>query len=194
MKIALLAAVLFTVPALASPEPGISLTATAGKRQASLLNASLDASYRPSESPALRLIDDVRLARTEVGPLDEGGGVSSDVRAVLALILGFIPGFGLGHLIARDRDGFILFLIIDIVLYAAWWFVGGWWGTPLWGPFRYIGGLIWLVVHIFQAIDAYGAASGDRLIERTREKALRIAGVPGREEPVITTRQFAVAF
>jgi hypothetical protein len=95
------------------------------------------------------------------------------VRQILALILGFVPGFGIGHLIAKDRDGFILFLIIDIALYALGVTVG--WVVGLHPFFWGIGGLVWLVVHIIQALDAYAEAGGGRIVERTRERAVGIA-------------------
>src|SRR3954470_19372257 len=54
---------------------------------------------------------------------DEGGGagVSSDVMPLLAILLSLFVGFGTGHLVVHDRDGFILFLVVDVVL----WAVGG---------------------------------------------------------------------
>src|SRR4051812_28432423 len=49
---------------------------------------------------------------------DEGGGagVSSDVIPVLAILLALFVGFGTGHLVVHDREGFILFLIVDVVI------------------------------------------------------------------------------
>jgi hypothetical protein len=173
-----------------STESGIKVGDT--QRKASLLQGTaLESDYQPSQHSLLRLVDDVRFLRGDSpAPLDHGGGVSSDVRQILALILGFIPGFGLGHLIAKDKNGFILFLIIDVVLYVLW---GVTWG--LFYPVRLVGGLVWLVVHIFQAIDAYGAAGGERLVQRLRENAIQIASVPGRViEPVVSMRQFSYQF
>lgn len=163
------------------------------RRASLLLGTSLENDYQPSHHPSVRLMDDVKFLRGEgPTPLDQGGGLSGETKQILALILGFIPGFGLGHLIAGDRDGFILFLIIDIVLWVVGGFVGAFWGGGIfWG----LGGLVWLVVHIFQAIDAYGAAGGPRLVEKLRERAVRIAAVPGKEsEPLITTRVWSLSF
>lgn len=190
MRTAILATIFFALPALATA-PGPSLEGTAAHRSLTLLgDATLEASCRPSLAPPLRLLDGLRFDRAGLAPLDTGGGVDSEVRQILALILGFIPGFGLGHLIARDRDGFILFLVIDLAIYVAW----GWVGWGFWEPFRFLGGVVWLVVHIFQALDAHASAGGARLIQLNRERATRIAVAPGREEPALTTRAFQLGF
>lgn len=164
-------------------------------RSASLLDGlELDATYKPSQSSALRLSDDLRFALSDTpAPLDTGGGLSSDLRQVLALILGFVPGFGIGHLIARDRDGFILFLIIDIALYVVWGTIG----WIVWHPFGYVGGLLWLVVHIFQALDAYAEAGGERIVQTIRERAIEIARggeAPALDAPRVSTRLFSFSF
>jgi hypothetical protein len=181
--------------ASASPEVepnGVELASTVEARSASLLGGlSLDATYRPSQSPALRIGDGVRFGLEGAPALDQGGGVSSEIRQILALILGFVPGFGLGHLIARDRDGFILFLVIDIVLYVVW---GAVWGGLRWG-LGWLGGIVWLVVHIIQALDAYAEAGGERIVGVLREKAVEIATADERRVPAITTtRAFAFRF
>lgn len=170
-----------------------ALTLSSSARSASLMQQTkLEGHWQPARTTALRLVDDIRMLRSDNAvPLDQGGGVSSDVRGILAALLGFFPGFGIGHLIAKDRNGFILFLIIDIVLVVLYYGVGWYVFTP----FRFIGGLVWLLVHIYQAIDAYGAATGDRIVNAVREQAVRIASVPGRrDEPAITTRLFKFDF
>lgn len=187
-----LACVLFALcalPATASSSPGhLPPPATLEGRSVKLLSPNREA----VDTTSVRLVDGLDPVRTEQLPaLDMGGGVGSDARQILALLLGFIPGFGLGHLIARDKQGFVLFLIIDIVLYVAWWVP--WVGFKL-SPFGFIGGLVWLVVHIFQGLDAYAEAGGERLIELNRERAVRIAAAPGREEDPTTTRLFSFAF
>ena len=163
-------------------------------RSASLLgDLELAASWKPSLSAPLRITDDIRLINAETPlPLDEGGGLSSDARQILALVLGFIPGFGLGHLVAKDRDGFILFLIVDVAIYVVGGVVG--WAVR-WSPFWGIGGLIWLAVHIIQALDAYAEAGGERIVGVLRERAVELAGTSNlREAPVVTTRVFAFDF
>lgn len=175
-------------------KPGITLTsAKVDQRAASLLGGlELDASWRPSSFAPLRLTDGIRLAAAPTPlALDRGGGLDSDLRQILALILGFVPGFGLGHLVARDKDGFILFLIIDIALYTLWWAISGY----VWGPFWGVGGIVWLVVHIIQALDAYAEAGGPRIVEIMRERAVEIAGGSRhRESPAVTAKVFEYSF
>lgn len=198
----LTAALLLTATLAATPAPandsGISLSTTTDARKVTLTGgAVLESDYQPSLHSELRLTDDLRLLHGDSpAPLDHGGGVSSDVRQILALILGFFPGFGLGHLVAHDKSGFILFLVIDIVLHVLGWTVGfvvfhGW------GLFWGIGSLLYLVVHIIQALDAYASAGGERILMNTREKAVRFANSDdeGRPNPpVITSRIFKLEF
>ena len=176
-------------------EGDVALSSTSQHRSANLLGGlELDSSYKLSTSPALALSDDLRFSLMDApAALDQGGGLSSDLRQILALILGFVPGFGIGHLIAHDRDGFVLFLIIDIALYVLWGTVG----WIVWHPFGYVGGLIWLVVHIIQALDAYAEAGGERIVQRMREQAVEFARTDldvRPDVPAITTRVFALTF
>src|SRR5262249_19575222 len=117
-------------------------------------------------------------------PLDEGGGMSGETRQIMALLFGLILGFGTGHLIAHDKAGFILFLILDIGIIAL--------ATVLdiavhTGLFWGFGGLALLVSHVIQGIDAY-AAAGARLVQRAREETMEIAGSRDRDGPMPTTR------
>jgi hypothetical protein len=136
---------------------------------------------------ALALTGPQGLLATEGLPLDDGGGVSSDTRQVLALLLGLLVGFGIGHLVARDRDGFILFLIVDLAIITI--------SSVLFfaTPFR-LGYLALFISHVIQGLDAYAKAGGGSLVEHTRTRAVEIAGLPGREAPHITTRAFAYSF
>jgi hypothetical protein len=107
-------------------------------------------------------------------------------------LLGLIVGFGLGHFVARDRNGFILFLVVDIAIIVVasvlqFAIFHGFW-------FGYLG---LLISHVIQGIDAYAQAGGERILERTRQSAVRIATAapaPGRDEPAITTRVLSWAF
>lgn len=117
--------------------------------------------------------------------------MSSEVRQVLALVLGLFIGFGTGHLLVRDTDGFLLFLVVDVaIIVVSSVFrlaVGGW----FWG----LGGAALLVSHVIQGIDALGKAGGPRLVEATRQRAVQVADVSGgRDTPPITTRAFALGF
>jgi hypothetical protein len=123
-----------------------------------------------------------------------GGGVDSRTRALLAGLLGFVPGFGIGHFIARDRNGFTTFLIIDIALVVAYSVVGFAF-LPSYYLFHGLAGLVWFVVHIFQGLDAYAKAGGHRLIQLQRERTMEVAGVMGTSRlPSDSTRVLALAF
>ncbi|OJT24487.1 hypothetical protein BO221_15160 [Archangium sp. Cb G35] len=120
-----------------------------------------------------------------------GGAVSGEVRQVLALVLGLFIGFGTGHLLARDTDGFLLFLVVDVAIIVVSsvlrFAVGGW----FWG----LGGAALLVSHLIQGIDALAKAGGPRIVELTRQRAVQVADVSGgRDTPAITTRAFAFNF
>ncbi len=117
--------------------------------------------------------------------------MDSEVRQVAALLLGLFIGFGTGHLLVKDQDGFILFLIVDaaiIVVSAVFRLaVGGW----FWG----LGGIALLVSHVIQGIDALGKAGGPRIVEATRQRAVEVADASGgRDTPPTTTRAFAFNF
>jgi hypothetical protein len=175
---------------LAAEPSGVALEPGAARAANLLEGVTLDSSYRPSKTPPLRMTDELRFGLEVTPSLDDGGGISGDGKQIIALILGFFPGFGIGHLIARDRDGFIIFLIVDIVLHALW-FVG--WGALWWGPYGGLGGLVWLLVHIYQGYDAYVEAGGARLVDYARERTMRIASAPGRDEN-LASRLLGFAF
>ncbi len=149
--------------------------------------------YRLSETPPLRITDDLRLGLADAPrPLDTGGAVSAQTRQLLALLLGLVVGFGTGHLVARDRDGFVLFLVVDVVLVTAMVVLGA---VVRAGVFWALGGVGLLVSHVIQALDAYAESGGARIVERTRERAVLVssAALP-REPPTLTTRLFALTF
>ena len=104
-----------------------------------------------------------------------GGDAQPDINALLAGLLGFFPGFGLGHfLIAGDSAGGMKWLIIDVIFVVVIIFLDFLFFGPLY-PLFFLGelaDLAWFVVHIFQGIDAYHAAGGGggrRLTEAPRE-------------------------
>jgi hypothetical protein len=195
----LLAAVLplsasaITAPAAVDSDEGIRLSQSVDARNATLLGSlALDATYRPSAAPPLRLLDGLRFDLSgPPHPLDHGGAVDSNTRQILALLLGLVVGFGLGHLIAQDRGGFILFLVVDIAIIVATSLFSG----LLWPPFGFIGGAAILLSHVFQGLDAYARAGGEKLIQLNRERAIRIASSESDPfAPAIATRAFALSF
>jgi hypothetical protein len=117
--------------------------------------------------------------RLEVPPLSLGGVTAGDlflardgrggrrdrVEPVLCLILGIIPGFGIGHLLAGS-DRWVLWLVVDIVI-----------AVVFWGPFWYWPGhpgyfpalsLLVLVERIVEGVLAYQAAGGGRVFRMER--------------------------
>lgn len=197
MLVSLLLASLLATSPVAAPapaaDPTVSFAHSMEGRHARLLEGlQLAATFKPSETPPLRLTDAMRLGLMDAPlPLDTGGGVDAEVKQVLALVLGLFIGFGTGHLLVRDQDGFILFLIVDVAIIVAStllrWAVGGW----FWG----LGGAALLVSHVIQGIDALGKAGGPRLVEAARQRAVEVADVSGgRDTPPITTRALAFSF
>jgi hypothetical protein len=80
------------------------------------MQSALDASILES------LADSATSFSKEVGAVAEGVGGGDDggggyvLLEVLAFILGVIPGFGIGHLVAGSIFGFVTWLCIDIVI------------------------------------------------------------------------------
>lgn len=143
-------------------------------RSASLLRGvELDASLRPSELAPLRLTDGLRFDRLGVPTLDAGGALDEGSRQALAMTLGFLVGFGTGHLVARDTDGFALFIIVDTALVVCSIVLD----ALLHGPFAVIGIAALVASHVVQGIDAYREAGGPAMSpEAGRLPALRIPG------------------
>jgi hypothetical protein len=198
MFVSLLVASLFAVTpvesAASAADPTLSFAQTAQGRHARLLEGvELAATFKPSQTPALRLTDAQRLALMDgpMFPLDTGGAVSSGTEPVLALVLGLLVGFGTGHLIAGDSGGFILFLVVDVAIIVLSSVLTATVAGLFWG----LGGLALLASHIIQGIDAYQKAGGGRIVEETRKKAVLVADVTGgRDAPRVTTRAFAFSF
>lgn len=177
-----------------SPAEGITLSSTAEGRKASLLvGIALESAYKPSQNAALALLDGLRFDLQDKLPLDTGAAIDSGTRPLLALLLGLIIGFGLGHLVARDRDGFILFLVVDLVIVVVASIIP--WAIPGIGWFWGVGGLAKLVSNIIQGIDAYSQAGGGRIVEWTRQNTVEIAyRGDGRDTPAATFRMAGFAF
>jgi hypothetical protein len=73
--------------------------------------------------------------------------------AVICGLLGFFPGFGLGHLVAGNISGFILFLIIDLVMAAVFFVL---FPAAFWFALWYLPGIIVFIVE--RVVEAFLAA------------------------------------
>ena len=148
----LVLAVAAATPAAARPGPTLRLDTFAGEAapRAHLAVPSLELSALPS------LAGD-----------DEGGGAPARARQrvdpALALILGIIPGFGLGHFLAGSSQATI-WLIADIVILVIW--PGGFLVTS--GRAYDFLGLLVLVERLFEGISAYQAAGGTPIFRDLR--------------------------
>lgn len=199
MKACLLLSLLALSAEAASPKLKNSLFSHARcASSASLLGDAPCSPFRLISTPeavSLPLADKLHLldgARSV--PLDDGGGagISASDRPILALVLGLLVGFGLGHLVAKDRSGFVLFLIIDLaIIVVSTVFFWGPWIHGGWG----FGFLFLFISHVIQGLDAWGKAGGERIIQLTRESEVRFA-YRGNDPlgPVSTTRLFRWAF
>jgi hypothetical protein len=106
------------------------------------------------------------------------------------LLIGLFVGFGIGHLIAGDRQGFILWLIIDVVAIVALIVIY----TLLPGIVGLLATVGFVVERVIQGIDAYGSAGGQRIVERSYDGAMfaRESVERGtRFQPVVRTMSFA---
>jgi hypothetical protein len=112
--------------------------------------------------PSLALHDPALLAVTD---LDDGGGAGRHARAdpVVCLILGIIPGFGLGHYLAGS-DQWPIWLIADLVIFVVW--PGGFFITND-RTYAFLGLLV-LVERVIQGITAYEAAGGKSILHSSR--------------------------
>ncbi len=115
------------------------------------------------------LLDDIRLEMTsemtrfanDMFPEDRasdaaGSGYGDDVGglALLCGILGFFPGFGIGHLVAGNISGFVLFLVVDIVIAGVFFIVFPVFYFPFWYVASLVAILVERVVEAFLAADS----------------------------------------
>lgn len=190
--VAMLSTSTLASPAASEPgDRGVSLVATAANRSASLLEGvTLDATLKPSQAPALALLDGLRFGLgSPLLPLAQGAAVEASTKPILALVLGLVLGLGIGHYFAGDQANFVLFLIVDLALIAADVVLSY---TLLWG-ISWIAYVALLASHIYQGLDAYAKAGGQKIVEWTRENAVEVASSEERGVP-ITTRAFALQF
>jgi len=100
-----------------------------------------------------------------------------------------VVGFGIAHLLIKDNNNFTLFLIIDIALVVGAVVLSNIPGIC--SSDDRVAGVSGL--HIYQGLDAYGKAGGQKIVQWTRENAVEVASSEDRRVP-ITTRAFALQF
>jgi len=108
--------------------------------------------------------------------LDEGGGAGrrGRVEPAVSLILGIIPGFGIGHLIAGSQQ-WIYWLIADILIFAVW--PGGFFFFDHGSAYPLLGLLV-LVERIVEGISAFQAAGGGPVFRSERGFAAGVLDSP----------------
>ena len=186
----LVASVLSATPA-PRQDPSVGFLQSYELRSARLMpGVTLQSDVRLPTLPPLRALGALAFgtAHAPLRPLDSGSALRGESRQVLALLLGVIVGFGLGHLVAQDREGLILFLVVDIAIVIASVILD----VAAGFHFFWLG---LLVSHIIQGLDAYGEAGGQRLVERARERAVELASqATPTSPPPVTTRVFSLTF
>ena len=122
-------------------------------------------------------VPDLAVPGLPVFEAKKSGGGGARVDPAICLILGIIPGFGIGHLLAHSPQ-WTTWLIVDILI-----------ALFVWGPFFYwdtrpgyfpIFSVLVILERIFEGISAYQAAGGGPLLrDRGREElAPAAAAVP----------------
>jgi len=141
-----------SAPALARADLVLSL---------SLLSAPRDAptGFARDAAPPARLDLPALAMEGDVPDTGGGDGMSRSSRAVLAFVLGILPGFGIGHVVAGSH-WWPLWLAIDLVLLVAL-------GVGIFGPgwaggWYALGVVVWLVERLFEGLHAHSQALGRR--------------------------------
>jgi hypothetical protein len=135
------------------------------------LTLRLDAFDAPPEfTPGAGLeLPALALEGVPLGAVDDGGGAPARrgghrVEPAVALILGIIPGFGLGHFLAGSHDA-VYWLIADIIIFFVW--PGGFVFTSD-RAYAFLGLLV-LVERVIEGLSAFQAAGGGPVFRAERD-------------------------
>ena len=109
-------------------------------------------------APAARLeLPELSVRGLEALRVDDGAGArGSTAEPALALILGIIPGFGIGHLVANSPR-WTTWLVVDVALVAVW-VIGS--ALDAGDPLGTLFFVAVVVERVFEGIDAFRAAGG----------------------------------
>lgn len=116
-----------------------------------------------ASGPSMRIdVPDLSLGGVSAGDLllmrdGRGGRYYTRTEPVLCLILGIIPGFGVGHLLAGSPR-WVVWLVVDVVIAVVFW--GPFWYWPDHPGYFPALSLLVLVERIFEGVLAYQAAGG----------------------------------
>jgi hypothetical protein len=142
--------------------PLLALAAALALASPSGARASLDLRLEVFEgggaAPARLSLDvpDLPVRDLPVLAARHGGGGGVRTEPGLCLVLGIIPGFGLGHALAGSPQ-WVIWLIADIVIFALW--PGGFFLYDHGSAYNFLGLLV-LVERVFEGISAFQAAGG----------------------------------
>lgn len=121
--------------------------------------------------PSLSLdVPELSLGGVALDPLllarERGGGSRGGrVEPALCLILGIIPGFGIGHLLAGS-DRWVVWLVVDILIAVFFW--GPFWYWPDRPGYFPALSLLVVVERVVEGILAYQAAGGGPVFRMDR--------------------------
>jgi hypothetical protein len=154
------------------------------------IDLRLDRPGDAASGPSARLeLPDLSLGRLSAGDLflsrDGRGRGGTRVEPALCLVLGIIPGFGLGHLLAGS-DRWVLWLVVDIVIAAVFW--GPFWYWPDHPGYFPALSLLVVVERIFEGVLAYRAAGGGPVFRMDRGLAAALPPPPALAAIPVTPR------
>ncbi|HUB07338.1 MAG TPA: hypothetical protein VMB50_10060 [Myxococcales bacterium] len=141
--------------------PAVRLAETAQDRLPSLV---LDEALPPGclrgalAGESLRALQDEAWAfASSLDPAPGGGGGAGPV-AALAFVLGVIPGFGIGHLVAGSIVGFVSWLAVDVVVGVLLFWVFPVLLFPTFGPLWIIDVIVQVVERLIEGYAAFRTA------------------------------------
>lgn len=130
----------------------------------------LDWPSAEAAGPSVALeVPELSLGRVTAGDLFYGregrGGGRARTEPALCLVLGIIPGFGIGHLLAGS-DRWVVWLVVDVIIAVFFW--GPFWYWPDRPGYFPALSLLVVVERVVEGILAYQAAGGGPVFRMDR--------------------------